>query len=224
MFKRLDPFGNPNVGVYVRATSSHLFVPPGLTPGNLDDLRAALRLEPVETTVGASTLVGSLVAANAHGAVVADIASDKELAVFREAGLEVMRLEHSRLNAAGNNILCNDKGAIVHHDIRKEDVAAIGQTLGVEAVHGSVAGIPTVGTAGVATDQGVLAHPLANDQDLSFIKRTLHAPARIGTVNHGHGLVGAGMAANQHGVAAGSRTTGIELGRIEEALGFLHKE
>lgn len=224
MFKRLDPFGNPNVGVYVRATSSHLWVPPGLTQKNRDDLQAALGLEPIETTVGASTLVGSLVAANKNGAVVADIASDAEVAVFEDAGLAVMRLEHSRLNAAGNNILCNDKGAIVHHDIRKEDLAAIAETLDVEAVHGSVAGIPTVGTAAVATDLGVLAHPLCNEQDLSFIKRSLHVPARIGTVNHGHGLVGAGMAANQNGVAAGSRTTGIELGRIEEALGFLEKE
>ena len=82
-------------------------------------------------------------------------------------------------------------------------------------------GLPTVGTAAFATNRGVLTHPLASDAELAFIKKALHAPARIGTVNHGHGLVGAGLAANQNGVAAGSRTTGIELGRIDEALGFL---
>ncbi|HET6398528.1 MAG TPA: hypothetical protein VFH47_03125, partial [Candidatus Thermoplasmatota archaeon] len=74
MFKRLDPFGNPNVGVYVRATSRHLFVPPGLTPQNRGDLEEALRLEAIELTVGGGTLVGSLLAANAKGAVVADFA------------------------------------------------------------------------------------------------------------------------------------------------------
>ena len=76
----------------------------------------------------------------------------------------------------------------------------------------------------LATNHGVLAHPLASDAELAFIKKCLHAPARIGTVNHGHGLVGAGLAANQNGAAVGSRTTGIELGRIDEALGFLEKE
>ncbi|HET6399052.1 MAG TPA: translation initiation factor IF-6, partial [Candidatus Thermoplasmatota archaeon] len=59
---------------------------------------------------------------------------------------------------------------------------------------------------------------------LAFIKKVLLAPARIGTVNHGHGLVGAGLAANQHGFAVGSRTTGIELGRIDDALGFLERQ
>lgn len=224
MFKRLDPFGNPNVGVYVRVTSRHLWVPPGLTKKNRADLEVALGLEPIEVTIGGSTLIGSLVAANQNGCVVADIATDAELDVFRDAGLRVMRLEHTRLNAAGNNLLCNDHGAIAHPDLPDGDVKAIADALGVPVERGTLAGIPTVGTAGVATDRGALAHPLSSEEDLTFIKRTLHVPARIGTVNHGHGLVGAGMAANGDGVAVGSRTTGIELGRIEEALGFLENK
>jgi translation initiation factor 6 len=224
LFKRLDPYGNPNVGVYVRATSRHLWVPRGLTQQNVADLEAALGLEAVTASIGGSTLIGSLVAANAHGAVVADIATDDELEVLRAAGLDVVRLEHTRLNAAGNNILCNDKGAIVHEDLPDSDVAAISAALGVPVQRGTIAGIATVGTAGVATNRGALAHPLATEADLSFIRQSLHVPARIGTVNHGHGLVGAGLAANQNGVAAGSRTTGIELGRIEEALGFLDEK
>ncbi len=221
MFKRLDPFGNPNVGVYVRATSKHLFVPPGLTDQNVADLEEALGLEAIELTIGGSTLVGSLLAANKNGCVVADIANENEMDVLRGAGLKVLQLAQSRLNAAGNNILCNDSGAIIHNEMPKQTLADVAEVLGVESVHGSVAGIPTVGTAAVATNKGVLTHPLCTDDGRNFIKRTLHAPARIGTVNHGHGLVGAGIAANHEGVVAGSRTTGIELGRIEEALGFL---
>jgi translation initiation factor 6 len=221
VFKRLDPFGNPNVGVYVRATSRHLFVPPGLTDQNVKDLHEALGHQPIELTVGGSPLIGSLVAANAHGAVVADFASDDEVDVLTKAGLRVVRLDQSRLNAAGNNVLCNDHGALVHPDLPAKSEAAIAEALGVPVERSLVAGLPTVGTAALATNKGVLVHPLASDAELAFIKKCLHAPARIGTVNHGHGLVGAGLAANLHGVAAGSRTTGIELGRIDEALGFL---
>ena len=224
MFRRLDPFGNPNVGVYVRATSTHLFVPPGLTAQNVHDLEEALGLEAITVTVGGAELIGSLVAANKNGCMLADFASDREMKVFRDAGLNALRLESSRLNAAGNNILCNDKGALVHPDLPAKAVAAIADTLGVPVERGQVAGLPTVGSAAAATDLGVLCHPLATDAELAFIKKTLHANARIGTVNHGHGLVGAGLAANQNGVATGSRTTGIELGRIDEALGFLEKE
>ncbi len=221
MFRRLDPYGNPNVGVYVRATSEHLFVPPGITKKERQLLEEALELDSIELTLGGSTLLGSLMVANKNGAVVADITKDHEMDILRDAGLTVERLNHSRLNAAGNNVLCNDLGAIAHPDLSKGQLRVIGETLGVEAAHGRIAGIPTVGTAGVATNKGVLAHPLATDEDLAFLKQHLHAPARIGTVNHGHGLVGAGLSANQNGAAAGTKTTGIELGRIEEALGFL---
>lgn len=221
MFKRLDPFGNPNVGVYVRATSRHLFVPPGITDLNRNDLHEALGHDPIEVTVGGSPLVGSLVAANANGAVLADFATDEELSRFEKAGLKVLRLEHSRLNAAGNNILCNDHGAIVHPDLSAKNVKAVTDCLGVPVERAAIAGLPTVGTAAFATNKGVLTHPLASESDLAFVKKVLGAHARIGTVNHGHGLVGAGIAANQHGCAVGSRTTGIELGRIDEALGFL---
>lgn len=221
MFKRLDPFGNPNVGVYVRATSKHLFTPPGITDLNRKDLADALGFQPVELTIGGSPLVGSLVAANATGAVVADFASDAEVAILEGAGLRVLRLEFSRLNAAGNNILCNDHGVLVHPDLSNKNAKAIEDTLGVPLERGAIAGLSTVGTAGFATNKGVLVHPLASDSELSLIKKTLGAPARIGTVNHGHGFVGAGIAANQNGVAVGSKTTGIELGRIDEALGFL---
>ena len=224
MFKRLDPFGNPNVGVYVRATSRHLFVPPGITALNVKDLEEALGFPAIEATIGGSPLVGSLVAANRNGAVVADFATDDEMAVFEKAGLTVLRLEQSRLNAAGNNVLCNDHGAIVHPDLPAKSVKSVADALAVPVERASIAGLPTVGTAAAATNRGVLAHPLASDAELAFLKKALHAHARIGTVNHGHGLVGAGLAANQNGVAAGSRTTGIELGRIDEALGFLESE
>lgn len=220
MFKRLDPFGNPNVGVYVRATSTHVFVPPGLTPENVKDLEDALGMPSTQLTLGGSELLGSLMAANKHGAVVADLATDYEMRLLEKAGLQAVRLETTRLNAAGNNIVCNDLGAIVHPDLSDKAVALIEKTLQVSVERSLVAGLPTVGTAAVANNRGVLVHPLATEPELAFIKKALGVPARIGTVNHGHGLVGAGIACNQHGVAVGGRTTGIEMGRIDDALGF----
>ena len=43
----------------------------------------------------------------------------------------------------------------------------------------------------------------------------------IGTVNHGVPLIGSGLVANTKGAIIGDLTTGIEMGRIEEALDFL---
>jgi len=43
----------------------------------------------------------------------------------------------------------------------------------------------------------------------------------VGTVNFGSPLVGSGILANSRGYVAGDETTGPELGRIEDALGFM---
>ena len=40
----------------------------------------------------------------------------------------------------------------------------------------------------------------------------------IGTINHGVPFIGSGLVANSKGALVGDLTTGIELGRIEEAL------
>ncbi len=46
-------------------------------------------------------------------------------------------------------------------------------------------------------------------------------PADIGTINYGGPLVGSGLLANDHGYICGSDTSGPELGRIDQALGYI---
>jgi len=46
-------------------------------------------------------------------------------------------------------------------------------------------------------------------------------PADIGTINYGAALVGSGLLANAAGYVVGQDTTGPELGRIEDALGYV---
>ncbi|OYV09323.1 MAG: translation initiation factor 6 [Methanosaeta sp. NSP1] len=51
--------------------------------------------------------------------------------------------------------------------------------------------------------------------------RVFGLPIDVGTVNMGSPLVGSGLLANSKGYLAGFETSGPELGRIEDALGFL---
>lgn len=221
MFKRLDPYGNSSVGVFVRVTPDHLFVPHGLTDQNIADFEEAFDLSATLLTLGGSNLLGSLMAINSTGALVADCATNREMKILEDCGYKVNRMEHGRLNATGNNILVNDTAALVHPDLSKKIVALVEDTFGVPAVAREIAEVPTVGTGCIVTNNGFMAHPMATEDEIAFLKDHFGVNGRIGTVNHGHGFVGAGMAANQNGVATGMQTTGIELGRIEEALGFL---
>ena len=67
----------------------------------------------------------------------------------------------------------------------------------------------------------MLCHPKTSDADLDFAEEVLGVPADIGTINYGAPLVGSGLLANEHGYVAGEDTTGPELGRIEDALGYI---
>src|SRR3972149_95784 len=125
-----------------------------------------------------------------------------------------------RLNAVGNNVLCNDQGAVVHPGYDDDAIAIISDVLGVPAVPGTIAGIRTVGSVAGATNRGVLCHPHAKPGEIEAGREALKVPVLITTANYGAAQVGACMVANSRGAVVGSRTTPIELGRIEEGLGL----
>ena len=67
----------------------------------------------------------------------------------------------------------------------------------------------------------MLCHPKSREPELEALEELLDVRADIGTVNYGAPLVGSGLVANEHGYAVGQDTTGPELGRIEDALGYI---
>ena len=218
---RASVFGSPFVGVFADATDDFCFVRPDLpdelTAGIADELGAST----VETTVGGSSTVGALVCGNSTGLVCSSRLTDDELDRLRTStDLRVVELP-GRINAAGNVVLANDAGALVHPELSDAAVEAVGAGLSVPVERGSIAGVRTVGTAAAATNRGVLAHPRASDDELDRLEAVFDAPADIGTVNYGGPLVGAGLVANRHGYVVGEDSTGPELGRIEDALGFI---
>jgi translation initiation factor 6 len=118
-------------------------------------------------------------------------------------------------------VLCNDTGAYVHPDLSRKAVRAVQDTLDVPVERGDLAGVRTVGTAAVATNRGVLCHPKSTDEELDFLEDLLGVPADLGTINYGGPLVGSGLVANANGYVVGEDTSGPELGRIEDALGYI---
>jgi len=214
----MDFNGNPYVGVYCATAEDVTVVMPGPTKGIVRRISEALDTRVIQTTIGGSTIVGSLMSMNSRGAVVTDFVSDLELSKLE--GLNVLQIPH-KVNAAGNVILCNDNGAIIHPDYDDETTRLISKTLAVPAVRGTIAKLKTVGSAAVATNKGVVCHPHATRDEMSLLKEVLGVPVAITTANYGTAQVGACLIANSKGAVIGSRTTPIEIGRIEDSLGYL---
>ena len=221
MLKRLDFNSNPYVGVFCRANDDIAFVHPFLQDKEKEAIREVLKVKIIETTVGGSTVMGSLIALNSSGAVVADFVGDEELDVIKNFFGDNVLVIKDKFNAAGNNILANDYGAIVHPMMGDETIKDIKGVMDVEVERGTIAGIKTVGMAAVVTNRGMLCHPKIEDDEKRNLEELFSVPISIGTVNHGVPYVGAGMVANGKGAIMGSKTTGIEMGRIEDALDLI---
>ncbi|MFC6716137.1 translation initiation factor IF-6 [Natrialbaceae archaeon GCM10025810] len=219
--RRASFAGSAYVGVFARATDTHLLVRPDVDDDLVADLADELEVEAVPTTIGCSSTVGALATGNENGLLVSSRILELERERLEEAfDVPVAELPGS-INAAGNVVLANDYGAYVHPDLPRDAVGIVKEALEVPVERGDLAGVRTVGTAGVATNSGVLCHPKATDAELDHLEEVLDVRADVGTINYGAPLVGSGLIANEAGYVVGENTTGPELGRIEDALGYL---
>lgn len=209
--------GSINIGVSAVANENLAFVSPDADAQFLKDLEEALGVKPFTTTVAGSHVVGSLIAMNSNGAAVSGLAEENELEIIRSQ-IPVATLPDF-INAAGNNILVNDHGAIVNPDIPDDVAEEIGTVFGVEVVRSAIAGCNTVGSVCKCNNKGCVCSIDASDDDMEIIREVLHVTeVQRTTVNHGSKYVGAGIVANTKGALVGDATTPIEMGRLEDGL------
>ncbi|MFP4590340.1 MAG: translation initiation factor IF-6 [Halobacteriales archaeon] len=213
--------GSLYVGVYAHASDRACLVGRPVDDGTVAALEEELGVPVVPCTVGGAATVGALVAGNDNGVVVSGRLTDREREAITGVVDRPVATLPGRINAAGNCLLVNDAGAVAHPGLGDAAVGRVRETLGVSVERLSIGGVKTVGTAAVATDRGVLCHPKVTDEELDRLEAALDVRADVGTVNFGSPLIGSGLVANASGFVAGQDTTGPELGRIEEALGFL---
>ena len=216
MLRRLEVNGNPYIGVFCAANEELLLLDRAVPRSAVRFISEALEVRAIQTNVAHSSVIGSLVAMNSNGILASPFIEEGEIEAI---GGPVYPLPH-RLSAVGNNVLCNDRGAVVHPGYDDDAVQFISEALGVPAARGTVAGVKTVGAVAVATNKGVLCHPHARPAEMEILHKTLGVPVAITTANYGSALVGACMVANSKGAVVGAKTTPIELGRIEEGLGY----
>ncbi|MDP2767855.1 MAG: translation initiation factor IF-6 [Candidatus Methanoperedens sp.] len=219
MKRRLNISGSPVLGVFAACTEELVFVPHDTPDETLKELEESLGVTAHRSSVSGSSIIGSLLRGNSRGVAVAGFIMDKELRAIRKH-IKAARLTEE-LNAAGNLILANDTAALVHPDLSDKSIGIIKKTLGVDVKRGTIGGLKTVGMAGIATNKGVLVHPKSSPAEIGIIEELFALPVDIGTVNFGSPLVGSGLLANSKGYVAGEDTTGPEISRIEDTLGYL---
>ena len=218
---RVSVAGSSYIGVFGRVTPDCLLVRRDIDDELAESMADELGVECVQTTVGGSGTVGSLATGNENGLVVSNRITERETERLNKAVSGPVVELPGTINAAGNVVLANDYGAYVHPDISRAGVQAIKEALDVPVLRGTLGERNTVGTAAVANNTGVLCHPKATESELETLEDHLDVYADLGTVNYGTPLLGSGLVANDETYIVGEETTGPELGRIEDTLGYL---
>ena len=221
MDRKLTIGSSPVLGVFATVTDNVALVPIGTPRVTTEQIKDALRVQVMQTAIAGSFVVGSLVCGNCSGFVVSKYVYAEETRSLQELGDVDVQAIPDVMTAVGNIILANDTAAVVHPELPDRAVKTIADTLQVDVKRATIAGLKTVGMAGVATNKGVLVHPRVSDSEIEILEDVFDLPVDIGTVNFGSPLIGSGLLANSAGYLAGADTTVPELGRIEDALGFI---
>ena len=220
MLKRVDIVGNPNIGVFILATDDVAIVPYNLLDEKAEIIKETLNVDVVKSSVSGSHLIGSLSVANSNGIVVSPHVLDREVEQFEKLGFNVARVL-GEYTALGNIVAANDNGAIASPFLSDEAVHVIEETLDVDVFSKDIAGSDIVGSLIKVTNKGFLMSSQAVKSEINFAQEVFGVEGNIGTVGKGISLVGACSIANSNGAIVAKDSTGPEMARVEEALGFL---
>jgi len=212
--------GNPNVGLYAFCNDKFCLLGKEVPESVSEKISEVLNVPVHRVTIAGTSLIGAFVAGNNNMILVPEIAFESELLALEKLNIPYTVIK-TKYTALGNNILCNDTGALVNPCFSADTKKEIRQALNVSLKPGTVANIETVGSVGILRKEFCVIHRDASAEDIDYIESLLNVKCTIGTVNLGNPYVKSGLFCNRFGFVAGSLSGGPELSNIDESLGYL---
>jgi translation initiation factor eIF-6, putative len=209
------------VGAYAFATDDVCFLPKGIDNKIKKLFIETLETEIVEINISNSPLIGVFIVANENGALLPWTSTKEEIEILKSYFKNVEILQ-SKYNALGNLISVNSYGAILHISFDKEEIETVKNTLKIKKLAYLNKGKPLASYIFV-DNNGFLASPCFDDNDLKLFEEVFSVKGDIGTVNRGSNIIKLGIIKNNKGIIVGGLTTGAEIAKIEQILGFAKK-
>ncbi|MFH1442810.1 MAG: translation initiation factor IF-6 [Candidatus Micrarchaeota archaeon] len=207
---------NPHIGLFFRANEELVLVPKNIHEKILPQLTEALQAELLPIYFCQSPILGIFSALNSNGCIVSALAEKHEVKPLKDRGLNVQFLNEQF--APGNNILVNDKAALVNPRMPKADIKKVSDCLGVEVFRHPIANLQTVGSNNVVTNGGLFAYSHISDVEMRMLEKIFGVRGVKGTVNTGSTANSYGVVANSKGAIIGEATSGSETQKVYEAL------
>ncbi len=215
--------GNPNVGLYGFCTDHYCLLAPEFSPEQVATIQTVLRVSVYQIKIAHSSLIGALITGNSSTLLLPNITDEQELLHLKKHKIQY-KIIQTNLTALGNNILCNDRGALVNREYSADTKKIIRQALNVTLHPGEIETTTVPGSCSVHNNHGAIIHAFATQEQIREVEALLCLPCTKATVNFGSPYVRSGILTNSYGMVIGDASTGIEIENIYEALGFMKKE
>jgi len=214
---KLSFYGNPNIGLYAYATDRYCLVGRGVADRFISDIEKHLGVPVHRVNIAGTSLIGALVAGNSRCLLLPKIVFDDEIKELEAFGI-TCRVLNTDLTALGNNIVCNDRGAIISAEYSDDEKKAIEEALGVPAAKMKIGGVDVVGSSVAANQRAGLIHIGASGEEKREVEKMLGISLERTTVNFGNPYVSSGLILNSKGLIMGEPTTTIEVMQIQDAF------
>lgn len=215
MMLRASFRGDPNIGLYGFATESCVFL--GMRTrldSKIEESLGKIRSSGMLQT----GFAGIFCAGNSSGIIVPRILADYELEGLRKTFSDILVLD-TDYSAIGNLVLLNDSGIILSPLLRRHR-RAVKEFFRLPCEISKVANTSIAGSMAIATNKGCLAGPGTKKHEIKILEDVLNVELGLGTVSFGSPFVRSGIIANSKGFVVSETSSGPEIGRISESLGF----
>ncbi len=209
--------GNPNIGIYMFTTDKYLLIGREVQKRKAKKIGEVLGLEPIQATIGGTSLIGVFINGDNHKLIVPSIISNDELS-FLEDNLSVkIKVLNTNLTALNNNLLIG-KRIIASPEFKQREIEEIARFFGKEVYKKSVGKTHVPGTLIRINGKKAAISNLLTKKDEEMIKSLLEVETERITVNMGNPFISSAIIVNRNGLIIGDSTGGAEAAMIEQAL------
>ena len=212
---KTDFNGNPNVGLYGFATDKYCLVGKGLNKKVVEEIKEVLNVPVYDITINNSHLVGVYCSGDENILFVPEIIKEHEEQELRKLKIDY-KIIKSNFSALGNNLVVKDGICLANPEFEGD----IDKQLGLKVNKIELGGHKVVGSCVVLNKHGCLVNIDIEEKEIKEVEKILGLDAGISSVNRGNPYVKSGIICNSNGYIIGGETTGAEVLRIENALGF----
>ncbi|MFH0869345.1 MAG: translation initiation factor IF-6 [archaeon] len=223
-FLKLNFNGDPNVGLHAVATDKFCLLGRCATEEQVREIEKVLKVPVIQISLYGTDLIGIFAVATHDTVLVPEIIFPSELKHLKEKlakhkiAVNTIKTEHTAL---GNNILFNEKAGIistVYNRKSSEQIKKVFPKIRFEQF--DISDLTIVGSLGQVTSKGGIFSPNISDDEIKKLEKMFGFEIGLGTVNMGNPFVSSGIIANSNGLIVGAMSSGYEMSRIFESLGF----